>query len=399
MRKHKSNQKGVLYDALHEMVQKTEAPVIAFLHDTGDIIAYSNYSLNFLSIALEDIGSFKLIPEEMEPQVKLVQDDISYYEKINLLHMTLRLRTGKQVKSNGQAIVLRMPSNEGQDTLFICSLNPKYKLLDELFTGVILDAFWSPQLLDERRVMRQLINTVPGMMYWKDRSLRYVGCNELFARRHNISIGEIVGKTESEIEQDRVVASHAERVDRDVVTTGQMVYNSFEPYIVQGDTVEWVKTQHIPIVGDNKAVIGVLGWIEDASDQMKKNIEISMLKERNRLLESLINSSIYSMVSWIETDDGLQIQFVSDSISRLGIESKRLRNHEKTWFDYVHFEDREAVLNEWQTMSQKQDEFTLQYRIVDEADNLRPIKAHMRALRSLSGILLCYEGTLEEIIQ
>ena len=53
---------------------------------------------------------------------------------------------------------------------------------------------------EQRELLQSVLGNVPHAIYWKDRRLVYLGCNERFAERFGLPATDaIVGKTDAQL--------------------------------------------------------------------------------------------------------------------------------------------------------------------------------------------------------
>jgi PAS domain S-box-containing protein len=118
-------------------------------------------------------------------------------------------------------------------------------------------------LSESNTLLRAIIDTAPMRVFWKDRELRYLGCNPAFAhdagKRHP---RELVGRTD----YDMTWSAQAELYradDRLVIESGigRIAYE--EPQTAADGSAAWLRTSKVPLRNDQGQVIGVLGMYED----------------------------------------------------------------------------------------------------------------------------------------
>jgi len=114
-----------------------------------------------------------------------------------------------------------------------------------------------------RQMLQDVLNTIPVRVFWKDRLLRYMGCNKLFADDSGLSSPEaMMGRTDHEMSW-RAQADLYRTDDLAVMKTGAPKLNYEEPQESSGSRFMWVRTSKIPLRNTTGAVIGVLGTYED----------------------------------------------------------------------------------------------------------------------------------------
>ncbi|MFB2973847.1 PAS domain S-box protein [Aerosakkonema sp. BLCC-F183] len=136
--------------------------------------------------------------------------------------------------------------------------------------GTVLDLTdrkLAEQQLQESRMMLQLVlDTIPQRVFWKDRQFRYLGCNRTFAEDGQISIEEILGKTDFELPWAKW--AHLYRADdTKVIKTGIPKLGYEEPTEFTNGKSLWIRTNKVPLTNSVGEIIGVLGSYEDITDR------------------------------------------------------------------------------------------------------------------------------------
>jgi len=140
-----------------------------------------------------------------------------------------------------------------------------------------------------RNMLAQIIDSVPQLVFWKDRDSVYLGCNTLFARAAGLERpGAVEGKTDFDLpwlaEETRAYRSD----DRAVMESNRPKYHIIEQQLQAGGARLWVDTTKIPLCNEAGEVYGILGVYENITQ--RKSVEES----RNKALafiESLLASS------------------------------------------------------------------------------------------------------------
>jgi two-component system cell cycle sensor histidine kinase/response regulator CckA len=119
-------------------------------------------------------------------------------------------------------------------------------------------------------LLRNVLTQVPCAVYWKDRASIYIGCNEQAARDHGFSVpGEVIGQTDYELFQ---VFSEAECVrnhDRQVIETGQPLYDVEENRTNADGSKSTYFTNRVPLRDSTGRVIGVIGVSQNVTDRKR----------------------------------------------------------------------------------------------------------------------------------
>ena len=126
------------------------------------------------------------------------------------------------------------------------------------------------QRLEQSRNMLQLIiESIPVRVFWKDRDLRYMGCNTLFARDAGFNHPQqLLGQDDFAMGwSDQATSSRMD--DRQVMESRRSKINVIEPQTTPAGAKIWLKTSKVPLQMPNGEVFGVLGVYEDVTDRQQ----------------------------------------------------------------------------------------------------------------------------------
>jgi two-component system, sensor histidine kinase and response regulator len=133
-------------------------------------------------------------------------------------------------------------------------------------------------------ILQRIINLLPIRVFWKDKDLKYLGCNEIFARDAGKNKPEeLIGKDDFAMGwHDQADAYRAD--DQKVIASGKAKLNFEEPQTTPQGTTIWIKTSKIPLVDAKGNTVGVLGTYEDITE--RKEAE-GKLKQKNEELQEM----------------------------------------------------------------------------------------------------------------
>lgn len=130
-----------------------------------------------------------------------------------------------------------------------------------------------------RKMLSQILNSVPQSIFWKDANSVYQGCNRLFAQRAGVTEPDhIIGKTDFDLPWTQEESESYRVDDREVMFSNTPKVHIIETQHQPDGTTIWVDTTKIPLTDGSGAVEGILGVYEDISD--RKRIEA---REQSRL--------------------------------------------------------------------------------------------------------------------
>ena len=126
----------------------------------------------------------------------------------------------------------------------------------------------NPPLQDHSQILLQnIVEGVPIRVFWKDRDLRYLGCNTLFANDAGLTCpDEVIGKTDFDLGwKDQAEIYRAD--DLRVMESEAPKLAYVEPQTSPDGQTIWLRTSKVPLRDANQIVIGILGIYEDITAQ------------------------------------------------------------------------------------------------------------------------------------
>jgi diguanylate cyclase (GGDEF)-like protein/PAS domain S-box-containing protein len=144
-------------------------------------------------------------------------------------------------------------------------------------------------LAESHCLLQTIIDTAPISIFWKDLNLRYLGCNQTFAKYNGKAHpDEVVGKDDYQL----AGPEHADRYradDRSVMESGipRLFYE--EPLNTPDGETIWLSTCKVPLRNRNNETIGVLGIYEDITERRRTE---GLLRESEARYRSLADNSI-----------------------------------------------------------------------------------------------------------
>lgn len=145
------------------------------------------------------------------------------------------------------------------------------------------------QLSDDQETMQTIIDNIPRAVFWKDKDLRFQGCNRIFANVAGLkSPKDLIGKTDYDMPWKE--HGDAYRDDDVAVMNSRKARLDLEERNVNSDGVEsWVLTSKVPVLNKHAEVVAVLGMFEDITERKRKEAQIESnlveLEELRRLIQ------------------------------------------------------------------------------------------------------------------
>jgi PAS domain S-box-containing protein len=139
-------------------------------------------------------------------------------------------------------------------------------------------------LKESRNLLQTVIDTAPMRVFWKDRDLRYLGCNPAFARDAGKNHpDELLGKDDFQMgwaEQAELYRAD----DRAVMASGVSRLSYDEPQTTPDGQTIWLRTSKVPLLDSDHQAIGILGVYEDITERKLAEIALGQREEYQRAL-------------------------------------------------------------------------------------------------------------------
>lgn len=147
---------------------------------------------------------------------------------------------------------------------------------------------------NQKRFLKQMIDAIPDMIFYKDAQSRYLGCNRAFAQDFiGLKEEEIIGKTDMDFVRDEELARLFIAKDMEILRAGDS--QAFEETIdlANGTHVD-VETIKTPLKDQNGEVAGLIGIARDITT--RKDFERRLREEHEyaRLLLETMPSAVLS---------------------------------------------------------------------------------------------------------
>ncbi len=124
------------------------------------------------------------------------------------------------------------------------------------------DAWSTAQLL------QLVMDNIPQHIFWKDRELRYLGCNRNFAKAGGFDRPEdLIGKCDFDMPWRHEESEFFRAVDRRVMASGKPEFHIIEPQLQADGRQAWLDTNKVPLCDENGEVVGILGTYEDITER------------------------------------------------------------------------------------------------------------------------------------
>lgn len=261
---------------------------------------------------------------------------------------------------------------------------------------------------------RQIIDSLPQCIFWKDASGRFLGCNRAGAQAVGLADAEdIVGKTDYDFHQDSHVADFLCNEDEEVMAAGIPLYRQLSQGSGAPEFARWYETTKVPLRSASGTVVGLLISYEDVTERQRGE---AALRQANEHLDVAANYT-QNWNWWV--DQHGQLRWISPSVETLcGYSVFDCFGMEDYPYPIIHADDHAAMRDflshqtsgEWEFRLRHQDSRLLWGRIdrrhvVDRHGrflgvrySVHDITARKEAEQELMDLNFCLEKRVAEAI-
>jgi len=155
------------------------------------------------------------------------------------------------------------------------------------------------QLIQEKALLNSMINSIPDLIFYKNKNNIYIGCNEAFCKFNNLTFNDIIGKTDFEIFPEEK-ASYYSKMDSDIIQNNESVKSESWEANANGDNF-LLSTIKVPFTDENKNPLGIVGVCHDITERFKHEIDLHKAKEKAEESDKLKSSFLANMSHEIRT--------------------------------------------------------------------------------------------------
>jgi len=245
----------------------------------------------------------------------------------------------------------------------------------------------------ERSLLRYLIDSIPDLIFFKDRNGVYQLCNQAFAEFVGRQESEIANRTDRDLFSAKVAGLFIEK-DREMIAEGRQRQNE-EWVTYPNGKRRLLDTLKTPVMGAKGEVLGIIGISRDITARKQGEVELQVAKER---LQYLLTSSPAVIYSFHATGQR-SLTFISDNLTAvLGYESRDFLQGNQSFRELLHPEDSDRALFQTQKLFEE-GKVRLQYRLRHKSGEWRWLQDEAKVVRDEAGNSLEVVGYFADITE
>jgi PAS domain S-box-containing protein len=144
------------------------------------------------------------------------------------------------------------------------------------------------KLIESQDTLQAIVDNIPRAIFWKDKDLRFMGCNRIFASVAGAkSPAELIGKSDFDMAWSAQADAYR-KDDMEVMRKREAKLDIEEVNINSEGEESWVLTSKVPIINQQDDVVAILGMFEDITIRKRQEADVSRkLQEREEALKEL----------------------------------------------------------------------------------------------------------------
>jgi PAS domain S-box-containing protein len=282
--------------------------------------------------------------------------------------------------------------------------------------GAIATYQTETKLVESQQFLKLLIDSIPQLIFWKDRNLVFKGCNISAAKVAGLdSPEEIIGKTDYDLPSSVEEASFYRECDKRVMESGEAELHIIETQRKSDGKQAWFDTNKIPLRDAIGNVVGILVTIEDITQRKQIEEEIKNLNEKLEVKVEARTAQLQLMQARLQKltdnvpgmiyeyrlkpDGNISFTYVSSGCRDiLGLDPELLQQDANLAFERIHPDDIASFIEKGNISAQTLDNLESEWRYFHQNGNEKWIKAVAKPELQSNKSIIWY-GCLIDITQ
>ncbi|MBN2349268.1 MAG: PAS domain S-box protein [Bacteroidales bacterium] len=271
-----------------EALKESEERFRQLAENSNDVFILSNkYNILYVNPAFEKV--FGRSTESAYRNYNILIDSFHPSDKKQFTKFFAKNTLAKSSDTGQQLKIIRPDDEERKVWIRNFPIyNDKGKIYRYVF--VITDITEQKELesiiVNTKTQQQAILDNIPYLAWLKDKDGKYISANEPFANNFNLSVSELVGKTDYDICNKELANKYIQN-DEEVKNSGTRQFVEEVRQTPEGSV--WLETFKTPIFDSYGNIIGITGISRDITD--RKRMEEVIVKNEEHFKALLQNSS------------------------------------------------------------------------------------------------------------
>ncbi len=251
------------------------------------------------------------------------------------------------------------------------------------------------KLLQERTMLRTLIDNLPDYIYVKDTASRHIINNKAMVKLVGAANeAETLGKSSIDF-FGPVIASPYLKEDQMIISSGQSIIDLEETTITPSGDLKYLLTTKVPLKDHGGNIIGLVGISHDITSQ--KKIELD-LRNSKYLLEKA--QEVGHIGHWIlEINDTEKLRWSSETCGIFGLLPNEFDERLETLYHFIHPDDLEKVKSSLTSALEDRHTYSVDHRIVLRDGATKWVHEQGEPTTSENGSAILLIGIVQDITE
>jgi len=275
-------------------------------------------------------------------------------------------------------------------------------------------------LRESQQFLQTVLDTFPLSIFWKDRDLVMLGCNQLFAKQAGLkSPLEVIGKTDFELGCTESEILSYQTDDRQVMESGIAKLGIEETVTRHTGEQSWVETNKLPLKDLEGNIVGIVATFQDITN---RKLAEKILLDYNQELEKEVQKRTLELEQEIAERKQLETWFLeAQQVSHIGNWSYDLITGKIAWsanlfvilgrdqalgepnyqenLQLYHPEDAQQLHQAVERAISHGNPYRLHLRLIKTNENFRYIEGRGQAEFNSEGQVIRLFGTAQDITE
>ena len=212
------------------------------------------------------------------------------------LHATIRQGVSENGQWSGEIVFVRKDGSLGICATRVVPMRDadgKHFATLGLNREITVEKAAEGTLVQEKLLLRTLIDALDDLIFFKDREHRFLLVNAALKRLWNVPLDEAIGKTDADIPELRKYAELYAADDENVLQTGQAVVNREEPFNDINGEQGWFLTSKYPLRDDHGAIVGLVGTCRNVTEKRRADLALADEREKLRTILDAVQDPVF----------------------------------------------------------------------------------------------------------